>query len=134
MLAAKSVLVVDPTDETRDVLRVALEHRGLRTLGARRLDEALALAGECQPDCVVFDLELESINCSETQLVDNFAARSPGRPLVLLGRAKLNDRSARPISNDGSSGLDTTRTTEFVAKPYHYAPLIRKIESLLARP
>ena len=123
MVAAKSVLIVDPSDETRDVLRCALEHRGHRTLGARRVEEGLALAESCRPDCIVLDLEIEPQGRGEDHVAAGFAARSASQPLVLLGTLRSSRQT--PTRAEGAA-------TEFVAKPYHYAPLIRKIEALLA--
>ncbi|MBS0210456.1 MAG: hypothetical protein JSS27_16050 [Planctomycetes bacterium] len=117
MDARHSVLVVDAAD-TGAVLCTALAKRGWRTLCATSSAEALALAERHAPGCIVVDLESadlhhDRVNCEQL-------ARSSERPLVLLGNLR---QAAR---------LAATRGAEFVAKPYHYAPLIRKIEALLA--
>ena len=110
------MLIVDASDETREVLRIILQHRGLQTIESRAARDGLELAECCQPDLIVLDLE--SVPPEETTLCDQFAQQSQAdqTSLVLLGQ-----RPRRPPL-DGSC---------CVAKPYHYGPLIRKIESLL---
>lgn len=117
MIPRRSVLVVDPLQETREVLRTVLERRGMRIFAASDPEQGLALARRHRPDLIVLDLECESAR-SEA-ISGGFAAESLAHdtPLVLLGSAR---RRAGKL-----------RTGEFVSKPYHYAPLIRKIEELL---
>jgi DNA-binding response OmpR family regulator len=112
-----TVLIVDRSDETLEVLQTALERRGLRTFAANQADHGLALAREHRPDLIVLDLEVD--DSSPEVLSAPFAAhaRAGCTPLVMLGSAR-RDSQRLP---DG----------EFVAKPYHYGPLIRKIEELL---
>jgi DNA-binding response OmpR family regulator len=113
----RSVLIVDESAESREVLRTVLEHRGMRILEASRAQEGLDLARQHQPDLIVLDLELDS---SPPEFPSELAAQATHRtPLVLLG-------SARRLAAGPQVG-------EFMAKPYHYAPLIRKIEQLLER-
>ncbi|HEX3658257.1 MAG TPA: hypothetical protein VHV55_20885 [Pirellulales bacterium] len=116
MTPRRSVLVVDPTAETREVLRTALEERGLRTIGASRAEQALALAREEAPDLIVLDLESDA--SPNEHWAGEFARQSQleDTPLVLLGNA----RRRQSVAGE-----------QFVAKPYHYGPLIRKIEALL---
>ena len=116
MNARRSVLIVDGSEETREVLRTALEQRGLRIFAASRAEAGLKLARQVQPDLIVLDLEVEPH--AMARLADRFAheSRREETPLVLLGEARRRD-SLPP--------------GERVAKPYHYAPLIRKIEELL---
>jgi CheY-like chemotaxis protein len=111
LVSQQSVLIVDPSEETREVLRTALEGRGVRILAASEPAAGRQLAREHRPDLIVLDLECDP--GGETTAVDG------PRPaqLVLLGSGR------RPTGHLGAG--------EFVAKPYHYAPLIRKIESLL---
>jgi CheY-like chemotaxis protein len=110
------VLVVDRSAETREVLRTALARRGAEVIEATRADEALALARKHQPSVIVLDLELAEAASEDvrTALGD---PNSTAAPVVLLG-------TARRIKKDFPSG-------QFVAKPYDYGPLVRKIERLL---
>lgn len=117
MASQRSVLIVDRSEETREVLRTALERRGVQIFATGRGRQGLELAQQHQPDVIVLDLELD---CAGGE---GFAAplleqsQRNRTPLVVLGTARF--QQSRPA--DG----------EFIAKPYHYGPLIRKIEQLL---
>ena len=61
-----SVLIVDRSEETREVLQTVLERRGVRTLAAGRTAAGLDLARRHQPDLIVLDLELDDVaECTE---------------------------------------------------------------------
>jgi response regulator RpfG family c-di-GMP phosphodiesterase len=114
-----SVLIVDQSPENREVLRFALARRGVEILEADETNQGLELLQLRRPRVVVLDLEGETDEAQAT--FDQFDAateRHCGR-LVVLG--KLH-------SFDGSEGVASG-----FAKPYHFAPLILKIEELLAR-
>ena len=115
MLPRRTVLVVDPLDETHEVLRAALGDRGVEVLGTHDSARGLALARQHRPHLIVLDLEADS---SSPTLAGRFASEVADTRLVVLGTAK---RAAH--HPDGC---------QFLSKPYHYAPLIRKIEELLA--
>jgi DNA-binding response OmpR family regulator len=110
------VLIVDAADETRVVLQTALERLGLRTLTASQASEGLAMAKEHRPELIVLDLEIE--DGSSDEIAGRFARQSQSAhsSLVLLGSIRRPEGVPRG---------------EYVAKPYHYAPLIRKIEEIL---
>jgi CheY-like chemotaxis protein len=138
------VLIVDRSDENREVLQTVLERHGVRTLAAREPEKAAELARQNQVDLVVLDVEscrpeevwataAGEIDCSSS--LTSIRLSVPGREhrpppnlspcqaaappphVILLGRVR--DRRS-----DAPEG-------EFIAKPYHYGPLIRRIEELL---
>ena len=118
MTAQRSVLVVDPMDETHEVLRTALGDQGIDVVAARNSTDGLALARRRLPSLIVLDLESDGSSSVVTgRLVAESAARST--PLLVLGEAK----------RDGNR----LAGCQFFSKPYHYAPLIRKIEELLGK-
>ena len=116
MLSRPSVLVVDRSAETREVLRTALAGRGAQIWEATRAEAALELAREHHPDVIVLDLEIV-LAASEAVRAAFGDPQSSVAPVVLLG-------TARRIKKDFPG-------CQFVAKPYDYAPLILKIERLL---
>ena len=123
MTAAKnSVLIVDPSKESREVLRTALERDGIQILEANRADLGLALACDQHPHVVVLDLEIEPTH--PDRLVEGFREVPGDSPpsLVVLGTARQAQRGSLE---------ETLQNGQFVRKPYHYGPLIRKIEELL---
>ncbi len=116
MVRGSSVLIVDGLTEDRQVLRTALERRGVRVFEAARADAGLALAPRHRPDLIVLDLELASRD--DAAGPNDFAAWA-------------NDYDASLILI-GTAGRQAAATAgEFIAKPYHYQPLVLKIEQLL---
>lgn len=112
------VLIVDQSDDAREVLRTILQRRGFQTYEAPESEEGLELARLHQPDVIVLDVE------SETDEEDSLCTRydqSNDKPatLVVLGTSRRRDAE-----------LPGRR---LVAKPYHYASLIRTIEQLLGQ-
>ena len=117
LVSQPSVLIVDRSEENREVLKAALERRGCKILSASRAKRGLELARQHRPDVIVLDLELS--DASPEELCAPFAQESEAHRtnLVVLGSL----RRSRGALFQG----------EFVAKPYHYGPLVRRIEQLL---
>ena len=113
----RSVLIVDSSEETREVLQTALERRGVRTFSAPEAETGIELARAHHPDVIVLDLESETSGPTGLEALENHSA-ADNTYMVLLGSVRRH-----------SPRLDS----EFVAKPYHYGPLIRKIEEMLAK-
>ena len=109
------VLIVDRSEETREVLTTALERRGFRVLAAGRAWQGAELARFHHPDVVVLDLD--SLGRSPEAAYARFTRELVERPThsILLGSRRPADRSLRG---------------RFVRKPYQYGPLIRRIEEL----
>ena len=119
MPATQTVLIVDRSEETQEVLRTVLERRGLRIYSASRAGRGLELARQHHPDLIVLDLEVEDVQPEE---ISASFARQTGEgetALVMLGSIRRS-----------GSGLPGG---QIIAKPYHYGPLIRKIEAVLER-
>jgi DNA-binding response OmpR family regulator len=118
-----SVLIVDHSDDTREVLQTALRRRGWRILSAGQAQAGLELARRHRPDLIVLDLELDDLGADDFSARFAEQSRTHGTPLVMLG------------SGRDQPSVGARRTTlpegELVPKPYHYGPLIRRIEELL---
>jgi DNA-binding response OmpR family regulator len=112
------VLIVDESDESREVLSELLERHGAVAVGTDRADKAAELTCEHRPDIIVFDVESDHSDCYDASRRLAVVAKSNETPVIMLGSVRR-----------GNSGLPSG---QFVAKPYHYGPLLRKIESLLA--
>lgn len=111
------VLIVDQSEESREVLETALSRRGLSTFTAEAAEQGLSLAQQHQPDLVVLDLDVDDTSAEAwSGPLAGDDAREPV-PVVLLGGVRRN--------------LARFPGGEFVPKPYHYGPLIRRIEELL---
>ena len=115
-----SLLIVDESSDSIEVLRTIFELRGVSIFEADAADRGLASIRQHGPDVVVLDLELEPEADRKKLLQEAFESESRARDsdLVILGKA------ARPTALPAD---------HIVAKPYHYGPLVRTIEQLLAR-
>ena len=114
----RTLLIVDQSAETREVLRTALECSTTRILEANRADRGLQMVHEHHPDVVVLDLEIDGPAAAEAIAADfDAATQAQHTPVVVLGSARRRQRRGE--------------SWQFVNKPYHYGPLIRKIEALL---
>ena len=117
MFHDSSVLIVDSSDETCEVLTTALEHRGVAARAAVRADLGLQVARQTHPKIIV--LSLETAEPVDPAISSGFAdhANEQKASLVVIGSAR---RAAEAFPS-----------AEFIPAPYHYGPLIRKIEELL---
>lgn len=116
----EDVLVIDPSPESRDVFQTALAQRGWRTVVAAEVDEGLKLARHLHPRVIVVDWEaFQERNAAPDsyQALVELSHRHDAS-LVVLGR----------VSTEAASSIGS-----FVEKPYHYGPLIRRIEALCQR-
>lgn len=118
MAATQRVLIVDQSPESREVLRTALERRGTEILEACRPRQGLEMARTYRPDVIVLDMEDRAIPAEASPAEFGAVVGARETPIVVLGTV----RCPTPLRNG-----------EFVAKPYHYRPLIRRIEQLLGR-
>src|SRR5262249_34581414 len=102
-------------DESRDVLRTALERRGLRVLEATHSTDGLIMARLHRPDLIVLDVDA----AAEPETLEEFGslAENDGGTLLVLG-------SFQSTAMAGGA---------FMANPYHYKPLILRIEELLGQ-
>jgi DNA-binding response OmpR family regulator len=111
-----SVLIVDQSEENREVLRTVLERHGVTTLTASRPQEGAVLARHHRPEVIVLDTEY---TLSDLDVICGVNSENRGyseSSIILLGKLRRNKSAAR---------------SEFFSKPYHYGPLIRRIEEIL---
>ncbi len=113
----RTVLIVDQSAETREVLRTALEGERTHVLETHRADRGLEMLRRHRPNLVVLDLELDGAAADSLAADFNAETEASETPVLMLGGARRM-RHVRP-------------GWQFMDKPYHYAPLIRKIEALL---
>ena len=118
MAPRQSVLIVDRLPETREVLRTVLECRGWHIIEADAPNQGAEMVRTHHPDLVVLDLETDPIPSDYDCQAVVQASDESSTPIVMLGNVR---RDAPPTSSQA-----------VLRKPYHYGPLIRKIEELLA--
>jgi CheY-like chemotaxis protein len=112
------VLIVDESAESREILSALLARHGASTIEAHCPNEAAELADRLRPNLILFDADSDHTNSAAATRSLKDAANRIGTPIVILGTVQ-NARKLPP-------------SDQFFAKPYHYGPLIRKIEDLLA--
>ncbi len=119
MSPAARVLIVDRSRESRDLLSSLLTRRGAEVMEARGTDHGAQIADERRPDLIVVDDEAAQHDDAGDESAARLAAAAARNdvPIVVLGTFR---RCASPLP-----------TELFVAKPYHYGALIRRIEELL---
>lgn len=112
-----SVLLVESSPETREVLSIILQLRGLRIIEAEEPRRGLELAREEKPDVIVLDFDQHAVDES---VQNEFAAetRQPYDGLIVMGTIPPNRESAK---------------NRFIAKPFHYGPLVQTIERLVGK-
>jgi len=111
------VLIVDQSEDSREVLCTALERRGVQTLEASCARRGIELARQHHPRVIVLDLEADAAGDERVQAQYDAESKDHDARLVVLGRTARYER--------------TLPKDRIVPKPYHYAPLIRTIERLL---
>ena len=111
-----SVLIVDASDDSREVLRTILSKRGVQIFEAREENTGLAIAKTEHPKVIVVDIDAPT---NDLAVCDELAEQAD------------IDRASGVLLGSIRHWKGTT-PREIVRKPYHFAPLIRKIEALLA--
>lgn len=105
------ILVVEDTPDTRELIRLVLEHEGYEVVEAERGDEAVRLAVETHPDAIIMDMSLPVIDgCQATKAI----RRLPGFervPIIACTAYNRWEWRARAIV----AGCD-----EFIEKPINF--------------
>jgi DNA-binding response OmpR family regulator len=115
----RSVLIVDQSEENREVLRTVLERHGVRILTASRTKEGVSLAKQHRPDVIVLDTEFDSPDLGDFYCENSTNSEDSDSSVIFLGKVRYN-----------TPGKSVSRGN-FFAKPYQYGPLIRRIEEIL---
>lgn len=114
----RSVLIVDDSRDSREVLRAVLELRGWNIIEANDATDGLEMAERLQPDVIVLDTDTRAADNADIQAHYNDTSRRNNGSLVVIGKARYT------IPDDARRRV--------VSKPYHYAPLVRTIDELAA--
>lgn len=112
-----SVLIVDQSKDSREVLRTVLEKRGVRTWEAAEARRGVELARQHHPQVIVLDLDAGDADHEEIRSQYEAESKAHDGYLVVIGRSVSYERI---LPKD-----------RILSKPYHYAPLMRTIEKLL---
>lgn len=115
-MARARVLVVDRNADHREVLRTVLECRGMEVLDAPSVEVAEETLGLRPTDLVLLD-------------ADDLAPEWRGDARRSLARQSIDPERVLMLASRRPRAADVAQAT--IRKPYHFAQLVRKIESLL---
>lgn len=119
MSAKPSVMTVDSSAESREVLQALLEYQGINTVEATNIDQAVQLLDDSEADVVIVDFDSIELHEKEHLLPLWHKSALSNTPIVILG-------TNRP-------SIPAELVSDFVRKPYHYQQLLHKILGHLGR-
>ena len=117
-----TVLVVEDEEDTRYLIRVALETRGYRVCEAENGDEAIVMARQQQPDVILMDISMPQMN---------------GLTATARIRELQNMQTIPIIALTAHHDLDLRRDAEacgltaYLTKPIDFNWLVEFLETLL---
>jgi len=118
--SAQRVLLIDDNAESSEPLSLLLKAKGHETRVCTDGEEAIALAGEFLPDCVVLDLSLPRMDGYE--VARRLREQPYGRDLVLVALTGWTGRAVR--AKAAAAGFDY-----HLVKPVNFEELERIVES-----
>ena len=119
-----TVLLVEDTEDNRQMMKGLLEMSGFRVVEAVNGKQAIDLAYEVRPAIILMDLSLP--------YVDGIAATRRIRSMPELKRVPIVVVSAHDTSDFHKLALDAG-CDAYVTKPVHYPELEELVNSLLGR-
>lgn len=118
------VLLVEDTEDNRQMMRRLLEISGYQVVEATNGEEAVRLASEEQPRIILMDLSLP--------LIDGLTATRRIRSLPGLSKVPIVAVSAHDTADFHSEAL-AAGCNAYVTKPIDYAELEEVVNGLLTR-
>jgi CheY-like chemotaxis protein len=118
-----TVLLVEDTEDNRQMMKRLLEMSGFRVVEALNGKEAVEVAIQVNPQIILMDLSLP--------FVDGIAATRQIRSLPELKGVPIIAVSAHDSADFHSLALDAG-CNAYVTKPVHYAELEELVHNLLA--
>jgi two-component system, cell cycle response regulator DivK len=118
-----TVLLVEDTEDNRQMMRRLLEMSGFRVVEATNGREAVKVASDVRPQIILMDLSLP--------FIDGLAATRQIRRLPDLNRVPIVAVSAHDTADFHSEALDAG-CDAYVTKPIDYPELEELVNRLLA--
>jgi two-component system phosphate regulon response regulator PhoB len=116
------VLVVDDSDDVREMLRLVLTRRGFAVVEASDGAEAVVKAVERCPDLVLLDVRMPIMDGLEALRQLRAEARTAHVPIIMVSAQPDQAERARALGSNG-----------FVAKPAPPDALLKQIRAVLGR-
>jgi DNA-binding response OmpR family regulator len=125
----KTVLIVEDDRPLRELLKVRLEGQHYQVFCASNGKSALDLCREHQPDLLLLDVNLPDILGVDVLEAIHGSVKEYGNPkiIVLTG-------IAYSIDDPKERWTQEYQVADFLAKPFDYEELLRKIEAALNQP
>ncbi len=124
MPAHRTVLVIEDESDISDLVAFNLQRAGMRVLQAADGEVGLKMAYKENPDLVVLDLMLPTLNGIGVLKGLKRDARTLATPVILL--------TARAQTEDRIQGL-TLGADDYVTKPFSPKELVLRVQSILKR-
>jgi adenylate cyclase len=116
------ILVVDDSEESRDIIVTRLRVHGYETWEAADGEGGLAAVSECSPDLILLDVMMPKLDGIEVCRRLKGDRNRPFTPIILL--------TARTDTKDVVAGLDAG-ADEYLTKPVDHAALLARVRSAL---
>jgi adenylate cyclase len=116
------ILVVDDSEESRDIIVTRLRAHGYETAEAADGEEGLMAVNECAPDLILLDVTMPKLDGIEVCRRLKSDSNRPFMPIIIL--------TARADTKDVVAGLDAG-ADEYLTKPIEHAALLARVKSAL---
>ena len=123
--APKTVVCVEDQPEMIDLIRLILERRGIRVVGAVGGQEGLEVVRRERPDLVILDLMMPEVDGYDVHRYIKADPELRDIPVVVV------TAKARPI--DKVLGLHIAKVDEYITKPFGPTELLDAVEKHLGR-
>jgi two-component system cell cycle response regulator DivK len=120
--AARRILIVEDTEDNRQIMRDLLGGAGFELLEAYDGEEGVAMAGEHKPDLILMDFQLPILDGYEATRRIRANPSTKDIPIIAVTSYALSGDEAKAMSV-GCSG--------YVAKPFSPRKLLAKIREFL---
>ena len=118
------ILIVDDDFETLRMVGLMLQHQGYEIIAANSGEQALSMAGAEQPDLIILDIMMPSMDGYEVARQLRANPQTENIPLLMFtAKTQVDDKIA-----GYNAGAD-----DYLTKPVHPAELIAHIKALLSR-
>lgn len=118
------ILIVDDDFETLRMVGLMLQHQGYEIIAANNGGQALSLANQEQPDLIVLDIMMPSMDGYEVARQLRSNSQTENIPILMFtAKTQVDDKIA-----GYNAGAD-----DYLTKPVHPAELIAHIKALLSR-
>jgi DNA-binding response OmpR family regulator len=121
----KTILCVEDESEMIDLMRLILERRGFRFLGAEGGQEGLDLIRQEQPDLILLDLMMPGVDGWEVYRQLKADADLKEIPVIVV--------TAKAQSIDKVLGLHIARVDDYITKPFGPQELLESINRVFEK-